>query len=323
MSAENFFLRFSASPNCNLRCVYCKPEHANPNMMSDTEIVETIRAAHKLGVNRVQYTGGESTLRTSLPDIIAEATKIGIQFQTLATNGVIFNRMASGYKEAGLTGVSISLDSLDRETVKQISGADVLDTVLGAIGQSCDLFPQVMLNTVVLPQNVDELPAFIGLAEKIGGGRLVPRFIELQNFGPALEKNSDLFKMNLVPETVIMERLNDIGPVEQVQKNAIETVNGHAGYFLIHGPEVVVGVIANYSHGWPCAGTDCGRIRVGPAGAIRSCVTGPTYQLSGQSYEKKLEILSTVIGEKDERITDNSFPSHHKPAYKTLIFGME
>ncbi|OGU57828.1 MAG: hypothetical protein A2V66_10920, partial [Ignavibacteria bacterium RBG_13_36_8] len=294
----SFFLRISAAPNCNLRCEYCNPDgEFKPGIISDKELLDSIKAGYRMGIRTVHFTGGEPTLRKGIVDLVAETKNIGIEKISLTTNGVLFNKMAENFKKAGLTGASISLDSLDSEKVREITGFDVFKPVYESIVKSCDLFPNVVVNMVVMRKNLSEIKDFVDFADKMEG-RFIPRFCELQNFGPAYEKDPDSFVKNHVPRVEIIQALEAIRHIESKFKESRDSENAHAEYFELGNDGLVVGVIAPFSKGWPCAGPGCGRIRIGPTGAIKSCVFNPTYQLDGLSSNEKLDVLEIVIEEK-------------------------
>ena len=318
-----FFLRITATPRCNLKCEYCNPnESFSLKTTPDKDLIETSKAAAEFGIRTAHWTGGEPTIRKGIIKLVDAYAQSGITTQSVTTNGVLFNKMAKDFSSAGLTGASISLDSLNKEKVKLITGYDVLEPVRESIINSCELFPNVTVNMVVMRQNFNEISDFINFAQEMHG-RFIPRFCELQNFGPAYEKNPQLFLQNYVSREEIVQRLKDIDQVEDRPRKSIDKENGHAEYFYLKDHNLITGIIAPYSHGWSCAESNCGRIRIGPTGTIKSCVSNSAYHLNGSSYEEKLVILKKVISEKQERIIENNFPKSHVPAYTELRFGLK
>ena len=322
-NSSSFFLRITATSRCNLKCEYCNPNNEfNENLISNKELAETIKAASELGIKTVHWTGGEPTLRKGIVDLVEESSQYGISTQSITTNGVLFNRMAEKFCKAGLTGASISLDSLNAEKVERITGFNILNNVQESIEKSCDLFQHVTVNMVVMRQNFEEMPNFIEFAKKMDG-RFIPRFCELQNFGPAYEEDPQLFTKNYVSRTEIFDSLKNIDQIEIKPRKLVDKENSHAEYFFLKRNNLIAGIIAPYFYRWSCAEENCGRIRIGPTGIIKSCVASNSYFLSESSFEEKKDILKKVIEEKQARILDNNFPKNHKPAYKELRFGLD
>ena len=172
-------LRISLTPSCNLSCIYCHAEgECSPgNEMSVEQIAEIMRVAAKFGVRSVKFTGGEPLLRRDIARIV-RAVPEGME-SSMTTNGTLLADAAADLAEAGLSRVNVSLDSLDRETYRKITGSDLLSDVLAGIEAAldADLAP-VKLNMVVLDGiNDDEIEDFISFVR--GNRRLVLQLIEL------------------------------------------------------------------------------------------------------------------------------------------------
>lgn len=175
-------LRVSLTSRCNLSCIYChaEGETAPGNPLSPDEISEILRVANHFGIKHVKFTGGEPCLRQDLPEIVSLVPE-GMD-SSLTTNGTLLAGMAGDLADAGLSRVNISIDSLDRETYKKISGKDCLPDVLAGIEAALDahLVP-VKLNMVVLSgindREVDDFLRFVR-----GNRNLVLQLIELLEF---------------------------------------------------------------------------------------------------------------------------------------------
>lgn len=316
-----YYLRITATPNCNLECVYCNPKKEYAKYyMSDNELLDSIKAAYYQGIRTVHFTGGEPTIRPKFVNLVRRIREMGITTINITTNGVILGSMIDKLKDAGVTGVSISLDSLNPEVVKSITGYDVFLDVYNAIIRSCELFEEVVVNMVVLHQNFDEIKEFVEFARKMNG-KFIPRFCELQNYGPVYEGNEKKFKKDFISRKVIKKFLQRLGELKVKSKKNIDKYNGHAEYFILGSDKLIVGIIAPYSHKWACARDDCKRIRIGPAGVVKSCVRERGYQLKGISYSEKVKLFKKIIKEKDNKHIKCSYPKQHIPAYKELRFG--
>ena len=125
-------LRISVMDRCNFRCPYCMPKdtfHEGYRFLKSTErlsfeeIVRLVRVAVPLGVRKLRITGGEPLLRPNLSDLIGDLTTIpGIEDVALTTNGVLLGKYATELRAAGLSRVTVSLDSLDPQVFAQMSG---------------------------------------------------------------------------------------------------------------------------------------------------------------------------------------------------------
>ena len=161
------YLRVSVTEHCNLRCRYCygskRPPLPKRPPMTDDQIVAAAELFARLGVNKVRLTGGEPLFRSSLVKLVRRISRLpGIELVGLTTNGVLLAHNKADRNvgppllerliAAGLHRINISLDSLDRENYRRITGRDCLGKVLEAIetAQQSGAFPRVKVNTVVL-----------------------------------------------------------------------------------------------------------------------------------------------------------------------------
>jgi cyclic pyranopterin phosphate synthase len=149
------------------------------------EIAEILRVAHKFGIRHVKFTGGEPLLRKDIPAIIASVPD-GME-SSLTTNGTLLARLAADLKDAGLTRVNVSLDSLNPETYKRITGSDRLSAVLDGIAAALDAgLTPVKLNMVVLAGiNDAEVEDFFAFVR--GKRNLILQLIELMHFSGCTE----------------------------------------------------------------------------------------------------------------------------------------
>ncbi len=150
------YLRVSVTDRCNLRCVYCMPEEGvvplmHSDILSYEEIIEVVKAAVELGVNKVRITGGEPLVRKGVVELIRKISTIeGITDLSLTTNGVLMEEFARSLKEAGLHRVNISLDTLSPDRYRQLTRGGDISRVLKGITAAvkADLKP-VKINCVI------------------------------------------------------------------------------------------------------------------------------------------------------------------------------
>ena len=181
------YVRIAVTEKCNLRCTYCMPEegvdfkHGEQILQAD-EIIRVITALARMGIKKVRFTGGEPLVRKDIVKLVAGAANTaGIKAVHLTTNGILFSRYAKDLLSAGLTGVNISLDSLDADKFQRITRRTGVEKVLDSIRLALDLgFPRVKVNVVLMRGfNEDELPAFCELTKNMA---VTVRFIEFMPF---------------------------------------------------------------------------------------------------------------------------------------------
>ena len=151
------YLRVSVTDRCNLRCRYCMPEEgvtpfSHDDILSYSEIVRVVRVMATLGVDRVRLTGGEPLVRKGIEQLAAKIKAIsGIRFLGLTTNGVNLPEMASALSDAGVNGVNISIDTLDRRRYHEITRRDALPQALKGLNAALETpFPRSK-STVFFP----------------------------------------------------------------------------------------------------------------------------------------------------------------------------
>jgi cyclic pyranopterin phosphate synthase len=175
-------LRISLTPACNLSCIYCHKEgEKSPTVqISAGDITEILQAAATFEIRSVKFTGGEPLLRPDLIEIV-KAVPRGME-SSLTTNGTLLADCASALKSAGLRRVNVSLDSLNPDTYKRITGIDRLSDVLAGIDAALDAgLTPVKLNMVVLEDvNDNEIDDFLSYVR--GNRNLVLQLIELMHF---------------------------------------------------------------------------------------------------------------------------------------------
>jgi len=316
------FLRITSEPSCTFLCKKCNPQGKfNPLMMPTHEVLETVQAAVELGIDTVHLIGGEPSKRKDIVELVAGMKKVGIQTIEMTTNGVPFYRLAEPLAKAGLTGVNVSLDTFDPEKFKELTGRRALPLTLEAIRKAKELFKKVAINMVVMRRNFDEIRDFVEFSRTTG---IMVRFCELTPHGPFMETNPEFFDDNHVPKEEIMEALKAIAPLENASKQDIDTQNAHSEYYTLGGGfnGMKMGVITQYSNGWPCPGPECTRLRIGPTSA-NSCVVFPDHNLMGLSLAEKRAVLQELIEERRGQMKEG-FPKQHDPtdSYPLYRFGL-
>lgn len=281
------YLRVSITDRCNLRCRYCMPDGVELTAMESIltyEEIETIcTAAANLGIKKIKVTGGEPLVRLGCAQLIGTLKKIpGIEQVTLTTNGVLLGKYLDELVENGLDAVNISLDSLNTERYKQITGRDELSRVLDSIEKVTDSGIKVKINSVLQKDiNGEEWEELILLAKKYP---LDVRFIEMMpiGYGKQFEPvyNEELLQMLKEKYPAVSEDCRIHG-------------NGPAVYYQIPGFKGSIGFISAI-HGKFC-GT-CNRIRLTAQGKMKPCLCyGETVDLReavrSENREEQVEKL--------------------------------
>ncbi|GBG55638.1 GTP 3',8-cyclase [Sporomusaceae bacterium FL31] len=167
------YLRVSVTDRCNFRCRYCMPEKTqwleSEHILSDEELLRIIGAFAQLGVNKVRITGGEPLVRSNIIPFLSHVAAIpGIRELVLTTNGSQLDKYAKSLRQIGVKRLNISLDTLQRERFKQLTGQDALQCVLAGIraAQAAGI-SSIKINMVVMKNvNSDELADFAALTMK-------------------------------------------------------------------------------------------------------------------------------------------------------------
>lgn len=261
------YLRLSLTEACNFRCGYCLPDgyvaDGRPVFLARDEVRRLVAAFAAVGMRKLRLTGGEPTLRKDLVEIIREVAGVpGISKVALTTNGTRLPAHVAPWREAGLTALNVSVDSLDRDVFHAVTGHDRLPEILDGIDRALGLgFDAVKLNAVLLRGiNDTSLRQWLDyLRER----PVAVRFIELMR----TNERVDYFEKHHVRAEALERELAAGGWVRMMRAAdagpAIEYVHpDYAGR---------IGVIAPYSRDF-CAG--CNRLRVTARGDLRLCLFG-------------------------------------------------
>ncbi|HON89069.1 MAG TPA: radical SAM protein [Spirochaetales bacterium] len=150
------YLRISVTDRCNLRCFYCMPEEGiellkHEAILSYEAITQVAQKAVKLGFTKIRLTGGEPLIRKNIVDLVAMLSNIsGIKTIAMTTNGTLLSDLAQELKNAGLTSINVSLDTMDSTLYSIITRGGSLDAVLKGIYAAKNAGLAIKINTVVL-----------------------------------------------------------------------------------------------------------------------------------------------------------------------------
>ncbi|MGH8033275.1 MAG: GTP 3',8-cyclase MoaA, partial [Luteimonas sp.] len=264
-------LRLSVIDACNFRCGYCMPadriadDHGldAASRMSFDEIETLVRGFARIGVHKLRITGGEPLLRKRLPELIARLAAIdGIDDLALTTNGALLARHARALRDAGLRRITISLDALDADVFRALSGdRGHLDDVLAGIAAAERAgFERLKFNCVV-QRGINDDQA-LPLVERFRGSGHIVRFIEYMDVGTC--NGWDIARV--VPSAGLRDRIHARWPLHVLDANYRGEV---ASRYAFDDGAGEVGFVSSVSA--PFCG-DCHRARVSAEGKLYTCL---------------------------------------------------
>ena len=174
------YLRLSVTELCNLRCRYCMPEDGickkrHDEMLTQEETISAIRAAASLGISKLRITGGEPLVKPNIVDLCAEAAAVdGIREVCMTTNATLLPKLAGPLREAGVSRLNISLDTLDPEKFRYITRIGTLSDAVAGLDAALDCgFERIKVNAVLIGGfNDDEIPVLAELTRRVVTDRL-------------------------------------------------------------------------------------------------------------------------------------------------------
>ena len=303
-------LRISVLDRCNFRCPYCMPEtqyHADyqflkrQELLSHEEIQRIAAVAVGLGVTKLRLTGGEPLLDKTIPDLIARLSKLsGVDDFALTTNGMLLAPIAQTLADAGLQRVTISLDSLDEETFRRMSGnrGDVTKVLQGIeAAEKAGLTP-IKIN-VVVQRGVND-HQFLDLLEHFRGSGHIVRLIEFMDVG-----NRNGWRLDqVVPSKEIYQQIHKRWPLRAIDRSYHGEVANRYGYLDGQGE---IGFISSITE--PFCGA-CNRARLSADGVLYTCLfatTGTSLReplRNGADDAELADILSRIWLQRADRYSE-------------------
>lgn len=262
------YLRLSLTDVCNFSCTYCLPsgykkKPGKPAILSPDEIVRAVAAFAQLGLWKIRLTGGEPTVRQDFTEISRRVALVpGIRRVAMTTNGYRLTENAFAWRQAGVSAINISIDSLDPASFASITGHDKLHDVLAGVEAArCAGFDTIKLNAVLMRGvNDAELGAMIDFVQSRD---LSLRFIEVMR----TNENPAFFERHHLPGYVVVDMLERLGWSRLGRASGV----GPAVEYGHPRSRGRIGVIAPYSHNF-C--TSCNRLRLSADGRLHLCLFG-------------------------------------------------
>lgn len=283
------YLRISVTGRCNFHCAYCGAGETGGAELTAEQFAVFARAFRRAGIRKIRLTGGEPLIRDDIAQIAAAVREAGQpDYLAATTNGVLLAEKAAALKEAGVQGVNISLDTLDGDCFRQMTGADALPAVLRGLETALSLgFERVKINAVLM-RGVNDGGAekLVELARKYP---LDVRFIELM---PAEGGGS---RERMISSGELLRRFPEL---ERVPGG-----DGTAEHYSAPGFRGRVGLISPVSRKF-C--NQCSRIRLLADGRVKPCLGQElTYDLA--PYLNDEERLYREVG----KVIENKPAGHH------------
>jgi cyclic pyranopterin phosphate synthase len=259
------YLRVSVTDRCNLRCQYCMPAEGIPwlarkDVLTFEEIERVVRVLAGAGVTKVRITGGEPTVRRGIEGLIASLAAIdGVEELAMTTNGTTLPKMAQVYRDAGLTHINVSIDSLRADRFREITRTDKMDTVLLGIERALTAgYASVKINVVAMKGvNDDEIADFVSFATT---RPVNVRFIEFMPFDGNEWSRDRMFTYREMLEAV--RSRHEIEPMDRRPSQVAKD-------FRIVGGVGTVSFVTSMTEDF-CS--DCNRIRLTATGEFKPCL---------------------------------------------------
>jgi cyclic pyranopterin phosphate synthase len=322
------YLRVSITDRCNERCLYCMPQELQEwlpraEVLDYDEITRLVRVASELGVRKIRVTGGEPLVRRDVLTLfqqlgeLPKITDIGV-----STNGSLLSKavgtgetVAKSLVRSGVRTANISLDTLNRELYRAITGRDLLSQTLDGIAAAKAAgFALIKLNTVLMRgRNEEDLADLVRFA---AAENLLLRFIELM----PVTLTDVLTDENFLPIAEAKRRLEgEFGPL--IPEPEFRT-NGPASYFCFKESRQRVGFIGAMTNLHFCE--SCNKLRLTCDGKLRPCLGShlefdiKTPLRQGASDEELKLFFRDVVERKPQQ---HDFRNNYVPGRRMVAIG--
>ncbi|MFK4324133.1 cyclic pyranopterin phosphate synthase [Bacillus sp. RC97] len=312
-------LRISVTDRCNFRCRYCMPEEifgrdysflSNDKILSFDEIERITRIFVSLGVRKLRITGGEPLLRKDLPELIQRLNEIdGVEDIGLTTNGSLLKKFAPDLYKAGLSRVTVSLDSLNEERFSYLNGnRSKVKTVLAGIQAAAEAGMKIKMNMVV--QKGKNEQDIVQMAEYFKENKHILRFIEYMDVG-----NFNGWELGeVVSKQEIVEMIHKVMPLERIEANYPGEVATRYRYV---GSEEEIGIISSVTDSF-CS--SCTRARISAEGKLYTCLFASKGNdlkellRSGYTDEEITNGIRDIWNNRSDRYSDERLSNTNKKA---------
>lgn len=255
-------MRISITQKCNLRCLYCHNEgqKKSDGEMSSNEIERIVGIGKRIGIRKLKITGGEPLLRDDVVEIVEKVSR-HMDEVSMTTNGILLGKYIVALKNAGLDRVNVSLDSLNPETYRYITGVSRLQSVIAGVKTATKIMP-VKINTVVMKNiNENEIENMIKFADE---NNVALQLIEIET--DKKHANNGFYRKYHHDLQDVEKKLK-----EKALRIEVRGMHHRKKYFLpFNDREVQVEVVRPMHNSEFCR--NCSRIRVASDGKIKPCL---------------------------------------------------
>ncbi|TNO98759.1 GTP 3',8-cyclase MoaA [Bacillus sp. CD3-1a] len=312
-------LRISVTDRCNFRCRYCMPEEifgpdysflSNDKILSFDEIERITRIFVSLGVRKLRITGGEPLLRRGLPQLIERLNKIdGVEDIGLTTNGSLLKKFAPDLYKAGLSRVTVSLDSLEKERFFYLNGnRSKVQRVLEGIQAAAEVGMKIKINMVV--QKGKNEQDILQMAQYFKENKHILRFIEYMDVG-----NYNGWELKeVVSKQEIVDMIHQVMPLERIEANYAGEVATRYRYI---GSDEEIGIISSVTDSF-CS--SCTRARISAEGKLYTCLFASKgndlRELLRSDYtdEEITDVVRDIWNNREDRYSDERLSNSNKKA---------
>ena len=297
------YMRISVTELCNLRCRYCMPEdgivkRAHDEMMTAEETIDAVKAAVSLGIKKIRITGGEPLVKRGIVKLCDAISAIeGVEELCITTNGTLLPKFGKELREAGVSRVNISLDTLDPDKYREITRVGELSEALAGIDAAFEAgFDNIKINNVLMGGfNDDEIEDFVKLTVD---RPIEVRFIELMPIGGGM----DFDRSGFISCQQVLSKVPELEPLEHSE--------GVAVLYRLPGAKGRVGLIRPISCEF-CG--DCNKIRLTSDGMLKPCLhSDAELCIKGLQLDEMTEVMKRAVLQKPEMrdALDADNPSH-------------
>ncbi|PGD17388.1 GTP 3',8-cyclase MoaA [Bacillus toyonensis] len=310
-------LRISVTDRCNFRCRYCMPEEifgpdysflSNDKIVSFDEIERITRIFVSLGVRKLRITGGEPLLRRGLPELIERLNKIdGVEDIGLTTNGSLLKKFAPDLYKAGLSRVTVSLDSLEEERFFYLNGnRSKVQRVLEGIQAAAEVGMKIKINMVV--QKGKNEQDILQMAQYFKENKHILRFIEYMDVG-----NYNGWELGeVISKQEIVNTIREVMPLERIEANYPGEVATRYRYI---GSDEEIGIISSVTDSF-CS--SCTRARISAEGKLYTCLFASkgndlrALLRSGDTDEEITAVIHDIWNNREDRYSDERLSHTNK-----------